>query len=417
MRLANTALQLTNTDAAQSAILSLCLLSVLAAERNVGLSRKRRVPGAVRQSAAAVSKVGERAAMWPDSRGVCGLLGEQAFRCVGTTVRRDHDVLASTGCRVAVMRRGSGTLAPTVGVASAVRRDSAAPGLRYQRASTVTVTRAVRRKSGAPGLRCAEASSPQAMASGTPGSLGQHGTTSGADRPGFSDRSLDPSRLGAEPPERASPGVLDLSGSTLPTSDRPLRAPTASPDRSRGDTSVDGSALSGSIDTSEAFGSMRPRAFAGYLIPLRCGCVRIGAIPVAGLRRGGADGRVVRNAAAFSGDAALNGSRAPHQGRATRSEHLGCPAPAARAQRAHHRTSMATTALGKKASLPLRVPCDPSGKYKCQFQIFTCNAPARKPTQLGADGRACGARGGAARLRRPPAAQANVRLAENALKR
>ena len=34
---------------------------------------------------------------------------------------------------------------------------------------------------------------------------------------------------------------------------------------------------------------MRPRAFAGYLIPLRCGCVRIGAIPVAGLRRGGAD--------------------------------------------------------------------------------------------------------------------------------
>jgi hypothetical protein len=72
------------------------------------------------------------------------------------------------------------------------------------------------------------------MASGTPGSLGQHGTTSGADRPGFSDRSLDPSRLGAEPPERASPGVLDLSGSTLPISERPLRAPTASPDRSRG---------------------------------------------------------------------------------------------------------------------------------------------------------------------------------------
>jgi len=32
----NTALQLTNTDAAQSAILSLCLLSVLAAECHVG---------------------------------------------------------------------------------------------------------------------------------------------------------------------------------------------------------------------------------------------------------------------------------------------------------------------------------------------------------------------------------------------
>ena len=153
------------------------------------------------------------------------------------------------------MRRGSGTLAPTVGVASAVRRDSAAPGLRYQRASTVTVTRAVRRKSGAPGLRCAEASSPQAMASGTPGSLGQHGTTSGADRPGFSDRSLEPSRLGAEPAERASPGLLELFGSTSaylgPAQEGSGAAPdgvTGALDRSRGgDTSVDGSPLSGSI--------------------------------------------------------------------------------------------------------------------------------------------------------------------------
>ncbi len=34
----NTALQLTSTDAAQSAILSLCLLSVLAAECHVGLA-------------------------------------------------------------------------------------------------------------------------------------------------------------------------------------------------------------------------------------------------------------------------------------------------------------------------------------------------------------------------------------------
>ena len=100
------------------------------------------------------------------------------------------------------------------------------------------------------------------------------------------------------------------------------------------------------------FGSMRPRAFAGYLIPLRCGCLRIGAIPVAGLRRGGADGRVVRDAAAFSGDAALNGSRAPHQGRATRSEHLGCPAPAARAQRAHHRRAWRLLLLGKRHLCP-----------------------------------------------------------------
>ncbi len=172
----NQGLDLTNPDAAQSvASAPLCLLSGLAAQAHVGLSRKRRVPGAVRQSAAAVSKVGERAAMWPDSRGVCGLLGEQAFRCVGTTVRRDHDVLASTGCRVAVMRRGSGTLAPTVGVASAVRRDSAAPGLRYQRASTVTVTRAVRRKSGAPGLRCAR----------TPVRRGQQSTGDGQRHPWF----------------------------------------------------------------------------------------------------------------------------------------------------------------------------------------------------------------------------------------
>ena len=155
---------------------------------------------------------------------------------------------------------------------------------------------------------------------------------------------------------------------------------------------------------------MRSRAFAGSLISRRCGCLRIGAVPVAGLRRGGADGRVVRNASASSGHAALSGSRAPHRGRATNSEHPGCPARAARPQRAHHPTTMATIALENNASLLLRVPCDPSGKYKCQFQIFTCNARARKPTQLGADGRACGARGGAARLRRPPAAQANVGL-------
>ena len=218
------------------------------------------------------------------------------------------------------------------------------------------------------------------------------------------------------PPERASPGLLDLFGSTPaylgPAHDGSGAAPdgvAGALDRSRsGDTSVDGSPLSGSIDTSEAFGSMRSRAFAGSLISRRCGCLRIGAVPVAGLRRGGADGRVVRNASASSGHAALSGSRAPHRGRATNSEHPGCPARAARPQRAHHPTTMATIALENNASLLLRVPCDPSGKYKCQFQIFTCNARARKPTQLGADGRACGARGGAARLRRPPAAQANV---------
>ena len=39
----NTALQLTNTDAAQSAILSLCLLSVLAAECHVGQAKQPQI--------------------------------------------------------------------------------------------------------------------------------------------------------------------------------------------------------------------------------------------------------------------------------------------------------------------------------------------------------------------------------------
>ena len=156
---------------------------------------------------------------------------------------------------------------------------------------------------------------------------------------------------------------------------------------------------------------MRSRAFAGYLIPQPCGCLRLGAVRVAGLRQGGAAGRVVRNASVLPGDAALDGSRAPHRGRATSSEHLDGPPPVVRPQQAHRRTKMATTALGNNASPFLPVLRQPRGKHKCQFRIFTCNAPARKLTQLGADGRACGARGGAARLRRPPAAQANVGLA------
>ncbi len=157
---------------------------------------------------------------------------------------------------------------------------------------------------------------------------------------------------------------------------------------------------------------MRSRAFAGYLIPQPCGCLRLGAVRVAGLRRGGAADRVVRNASGFPGDAALDGSRAPHRGRATSSEHLDGPPPVVRPQQAHRRTKMATTALGNNASPFPPVLRQLRGKHKCQFRIFTCNAPARKLTQLGADGRACGARGGAARLRRPPAAQANVSLTE-----
>ncbi len=145
----NTGLDLTSPDAAQSvAGAPLCLLSGLAAQAHVGLSRKRRVPGPFRQSAAAVSRVGGRAAMWLDSRAVCGLLGEQGSS--GAPGQRYVETMIYWHLPVAESKWHVGTQgAPGLRHTDAhsCRGVCGAPGLRCQRASTVAVPRAVRRDS------------------------------------------------------------------------------------------------------------------------------------------------------------------------------------------------------------------------------------------------------------------------------
>ena len=84
------------------------------------------------QTPGAVSAAGDRSHQPPSPRVTNPRTEEPDARRAGFRMRRDngtsdHDVLASTGCRVAVVRRHSGTLAPTVAVASAVRQDSGAP--------------------------------------------------------------------------------------------------------------------------------------------------------------------------------------------------------------------------------------------------------------------------------------------------
>ena len=63
------------------------------------------------------------------------------FGFVATTVRVEHGVMASTGCRSIMVRR------------STVRRDFGAPGLRHTLASTIVLASAVRRDYDALGLR------------------------------------------------------------------------------------------------------------------------------------------------------------------------------------------------------------------------------------------------------------------------
>ena len=158
---------------------------------------------------------------------------------------------------------------------------------------------------------------------------------------------------------------------------------------------------------------MTSRAFGGQLAPQRRDRSCVGAVLVAGLPRNGtsrrgAPGRVVQNAATLAGNAVSGGSRALNRGHATRLRHPRRPQAAADPQPAHRDKNAATGTLWNTIALRLAVSCERTGEHKCHLRIFTCDALARKPTQLGADGRACGARGGAARLRRPPAAQANV---------
>ncbi len=152
------------------------------------------------------------------------------------------------------MRRDCGTLAPTVAVAPPVRRDYGAPGLRYTGAHDCrgvygapglryTGAHDCRGVYGAPGLRCTATTvhwrprlpcacgAPGFRCAGTTVRRGQQFHRRGPAAPllpptawnnerrrppWYSDRSLDPSRLGAErpPPESSILGVLDLSGST-----------------------------------------------------------------------------------------------------------------------------------------------------------------------------------------------------------
>ena len=167
------------------------------------------------------------------AHGCRGASGAPGLRCAGTPVRRD-----------------SGTLAPTIAAASAVRRDSGtkgrprlpcacgAPGLRC--AGTPVPkgvqgyrARAVRRDSGAPGLRCA--GTPVRRDSGAPRGHQFHRRGPAAPLlprtawnnerrrpPWSSDRSLDPSRLGAErPPREFHLASWIYPDPPLPTSDRP----------------------------------------------------------------------------------------------------------------------------------------------------------------------------------------------------
>ena len=357
--------------------------------------------------------------------------------------------MASTGCRSIMVRR------------STVRRDFGAPGLRCAGTSAHTGVNdclgvcgapglrytgstvhwdprlswrlrcagtAVRRDFGAPGLRCTEATSSAASTHRRPGS------------PHRSEQRAAP----AVPVPRT--GLLDLAASHGRTPPRarsssgpgsggihPCPSPAALREQLRGyqrRTPAPCPLGAGILLLTEPpswvpstprrlCGSMLSRAYVDHLAPQRRGNSGGGAVRGAGLLRDDRDrraapGRVVENAATRPRDAAANDSRTPHRGRTTNSHHLGRRQAAAKPQQARRGdTETATTALENTISRLVRAPREPHGERKCQFRIFTCNAPARKPTQLGADGRACGARGGAARLRRPPAAQANVGPAES----
>ena len=203
------------------------------------------------------------------------------FGFVATTVRMERGAMASTGCRSIMVRRSTvrrdfgapglrHTLASTIVLASAVRRDFGALGPRYTGIHDCPgvcgapglrcAGTSVRRDFGAPGLRCTEATSSAASTHGRPGS--PHRSEQRAapavpvPRTGLLDLAASHGRTPRElhlrrvlDPEGTTPGHLGppYESSCAATSG----APSALPSRGR-NTSVDGAALLGTIDTSEA---------------------------------------------------------------------------------------------------------------------------------------------------------------------
>ena len=353
---------------------------------------------------------------------VVGVSWFAGVRCAGTSVRRDFGthwrprLSWRLRCAGTTMHWVHGTLGSTIALASAVRRDFGAPGLRCAGTS-------VRRDFGAP-RRQVQRRAPTGAPVPRTGRNNVRRPPSRFLGQGFS---ILP-RLTAEPPESSIFGGSWIRREPpLSISGRPTRAAARLPAAHPAPCPLGAGILLLTEPPSwvpstprRLCGSMLSRAYVDHLEPRRRGNSGSDAIRGAGLLRDDRDrraapGRVVENAATRPRDAAANDSRTRHRGRATNSHHLGRRQTAAKPQQARRGdTETGITALGNTLSRLLRAPREPHDERKCQFRIFTCNAPARKPTQLGADGRACGARGGAARLRRPPAAQANVGLVERA---
>ena len=174
---------------------------------------------------------------------VVGVSWFAGVRCAGTSVRRDFGThwrprlswrLRCAGTSVHWVH---GTLGSTIALASAVRRDF-----------------------GAPGLRCTEATSSAASTHGRPGSPHRSEQRAAPAVPVPRTGLLDlAASHGRTPRELHLRRVLDPEGTT-PVHLRPpyesscaatSGAPSALPSRGR-NTSVDGAALLGTIDTSEA---------------------------------------------------------------------------------------------------------------------------------------------------------------------
>ncbi len=174
--------------------------------------------------------------------------GAPGLRCAGTSVRRDFGthwrqrLSWRLRCAGTSVHWVYGTLGSTIVLASAVRRDFGAPGLRCAGTSV---------------HRGGKFSGEHPRAPRFPA---QVGTTCGARRPGSSDRASRSCRVSRQNPPRAPSSAGPGSGGN-----HPCRSPAARREQLRGyqrrtsalpsrgrNTSVDGAALLGTIDTSEA---------------------------------------------------------------------------------------------------------------------------------------------------------------------